>query len=162
PGRGTAAGSVPAADERSCPRRKGDAMTRKRAGRPRKGASVGTAKLAGTNRGLRLLGDVPPDPETPAPSPQASGPAPPAPAPAGSAGTGSGGRAGREGPAVGPGRERRPAPTQHLCGLYAVLDLCEQAHRDVTGKPLCLNDCDLRTEEIREHLRECPLCARWY
>jgi hypothetical protein len=58
--------------------------------------------------------------------------------------------------------EDRAQAHSHTCGLFAVLDLCEQAHRDVTGKPLCLNDQDLRTQEIKAHLATCPLCQRWY
>jgi hypothetical protein len=48
------------------------------------------------------------------------------------------------------------------CGAFSILDLCEQAHRDITKQALCLRDEDLRTEEIRRHLSDCPECARWY
>jgi hypothetical protein len=51
------------------------------------------------------------------------------------------------------------APT---CPTFSVLDICEQAHRDVTKQPLCLAERDVQTETLRLHLKECPICSRWY
>lgn len=58
-------------------------------------------------------------------------------------------------------RKKHPAASR-ACERYSILDLCEQAHRDVTGQPLCLRDEDLRTAEIRQHVQGCRECARWY
>jgi hypothetical protein len=66
-------------------------------------------------------------------------------------------------PAATPARaEDKPRLHPHTCGLFAVLDICEIAHRDVAGKPLCLGDADLREPILRDHLERCPVCQRWY
>jgi hypothetical protein len=49
-----------------------------------------------------------------------------------------------------------------ICGAFAALHICEQAHRDVWNEPLLLRDEDLRTSELRPHLEACVRCRRWY
>ena len=64
---------------------------------------------------------------------------------------------------AGPEPDRgEPDDPQDTCGDFEILDICEQAHRDVTGQPLCLEDRDVRTEQIRSHLERCARCQRWY
>ncbi len=70
-----------------------------------------------------------------------------------------------------PGAAPRPAgePTEYAdrpgdtCGAYTILQLCEQAHWEVTGEPLCLHDWDHKTKskEVRNHIKACEKCARW-
>jgi hypothetical protein len=44
------------------------------------------------------------------------------------------------------------------------LEICDQAHREVTGQPLCPDQPDARAEEVRRHIDQatCPDCLRWF
>src|SRR5262245_15501744 len=55
-------------------------------------------------------------------------------------------------PPVPQDAEGRPGGTVHVCDRFPVLDICELAHREVTGKALCLSDEDLRADAIHQHL----------
>ncbi len=39
----------------------------------------------------------------------------------------------------------------------SILDACELAYREATGRRLVLNE-----EPREEHVRNCPYCLRWY
>jgi len=60
--------------------------------------------------------------------------------------------------------EASPAEPLYTCGRFPVLAICEKAHRDQTGRALCLNSLDFPAEAIRHHLEveRCPVCCRWY
>jgi hypothetical protein len=53
---------------------------------------------------------------------------------------------------------------KHTCGGFAVLEICEQAYRDLTGKPLSLTQFEARTRDIKHHLEveKCEICNSWY
>jgi hypothetical protein len=58
----------------------------------------------------------------------------------------------------------RPAEHPYTCGLFPVLVICEKAHRDRTGRPLCLGSPDFPAAALAHHLdvEGCPVCRRWY
>jgi len=68
-------------------------------------------------------------------------------------------------PGVPPAAEGSPpAEPSSTCGRFPVLAICEKAHRDQTGRALCLTSPDFPAEAIQHHLEieECPVCRRWY
>src|SRR5262245_48110384 len=57
-----------------------------------------------------------------------------------------------------------PDPTPPTCDRFAPLLICEKAHRDRTGRPLCLGSHPFPEADIRHHLEteRCFVCRRWY
>jgi len=76
-----------------------------------------------------------------------------------------------EGVVCGPGGRYNTMPDERvdiadyldMIRIYmrVILDICELAHRDARGAPLCLPEGG-QTEEVRYHLAQCTLCARLY
>jgi hypothetical protein len=66
--------------------------------------------------------------------------------------------------APSPSEGEQPADQSLTCGRFPVLAICEKAHRDRTGRPLCLGSPDFPAEQIQHHLdvEGCPICRRWY